>query len=80
MISENIRYFMYKYKITVDEWDQPLKVLYDKIDKYLCQFKKLDIEWTAMAVRELCESRDSYDTQIFGRAELNTVIYTLCTS
>ena len=79
-IGENIRYFMYKYKITVDEWDQPLKVLYDKIDKYICQFKKLDIECTAMAVRELCESRDSYDTQIFGRAELNTVIYTLCTS
>ena len=38
-----------------------------------------DVQCDAVAIRELCESRDSCDDLMFDRSELHIFIETLCT-
>ena len=33
-LAENIRYLMYKYDISIDDWDQPLSYVVSKVFKY----------------------------------------------
>ena len=37
------------------------------------------VECVAIAIRELCDMRDSDDTQVFGDSELKFMIDMLCT-
>ena len=41
-IGENIRYFMYKYNILIDDWHRPLSYLVCKVyryDDFFCQYQ-----------------------------------------
>ena len=60
-IGENMRYFIYQYNFSTNDWYRPLSFLNDKID-------------TATAIKELCQARDMGDTQLFNRQELTTMI------
>ena len=78
-IGENMRYFMYKFKITQQDWIQPITVIYRKIDEYIDKYYDCNVESIATAVRELCDSRDMCNNQFFERPQLDLVIEMLCT-
>ena len=69
-LGENVRYFMYKYNLTLDDW---------KVDMYVNNHADRAVECVAIAVRELCDMRDSDDTQVFSGSELKFMIDMLCT-
>ena len=56
-LGENIRYFMYKYKIYDYEWYESINVIFKKIDSYVLSRLDEDVRYDAIAIRELCESR-----------------------
>ena len=78
-LGENIRYFMYKYKIYDYEWHESINVIFKKIDSYVLSRLDKDVRCDAIAIRELCESRDSCDNLMLDRGELHIFIETLCT-
>ena len=78
-LGENIRYFMYKYKIYDYEWYDSINVIFKKIDRYVLSRLDEDVQCDAAAIRELCESRDSCDNLMFDHSELHIFIETLCT-
>ena len=47
---------------------------------YVSNHADRTVECVAIAVRELCDMRDSDDTQAFSDSELNFMIDMLCTS
>ena len=57
-IGENMRYFMYKYKFSTNDWYRPLSFLINKIQSYVNSTVNLDIVCTASAINELCQARD----------------------
>ena len=77
-LGENIRYFMYKYKIYNYEWYDSINVIFKKIDRYVLSRLDEDVQCDAIAIRELCESRDSCDDLMFDHSELHIFIETLC--
>ena len=77
-LGENIRYFMYKYKIYDYEWYDSMNVIFQKIDRYVLSRLDEDVQCDAIAIRELCESRDSCDDLMFDHSELQIFIETLC--
>ena len=77
-LGENIRYFMYKYKIYNYEWYDSINVIFKKIDRYVLFGLDEDVQCDAIAIRELCESRDSCDDLMFDHSELHIFIETLC--
>ena len=34
-LGENVRYFMYKYNLTLDDWNQNITNIYKKVDMYV---------------------------------------------
>ena len=78
-LGENFRYFMYKYKIYDYEWYDTNNVIFKKIDRYVLSRLDEDVQCDAIAIRELCESRDSCDNLMFDHSELHIFIETLCT-
>ena len=75
-LGENIRYFMYKYKIYDYKWYESINVIFKKIDSYVLSRLDEDVRCDAIAIRELCESRDDL---MFDHGELHIFIETLCT-
>ena len=73
-LGENIRYFMYKYKIYDYEWYESINVIFKKIDSYVLSRLDEDVQCDAIAIRELCESSDSCDDLMFDRSELHIFI------
>ena len=74
-----MRYFVYKYKFSTNDWYRPLSFPNNKIDTYVNSTVNFDIVCTATAIKELCRARDIGDTQLlFSRQELTTMINTLC--
>ena len=78
-LGENVRYFMYKYNLTLDDWNQNINNIYKKVDMYVNNHADRAVECVAIAIRELCDMRDSDDTQVFGDSELKFMIDMLCT-
>ena len=78
-LEENVRYFMYKYKIYDYEWYVSINVIFKKIDRYVLSRLDEDVQCDAVVIRELCESRDSCDHLMFDHSELHIFIETLCT-
>ena len=78
-LGENIRYFMCKYTISDFEWYESINVIFKKIDSYVLSRLDEDVRCDAIAIRELCESRDSCDDLMLDRGELHIFIGTLCT-
>ena len=54
-IGENVRYFMYKYKIVYNN----LSHIFNRIDNQIQLITQLDDICVAGAIREYCETRDS---------------------
>ena len=75
-LGENARYFMYKYKLTLDNWHQNINNIYKKVDMYVNNHADRAVECVAVAVRELCDMRD---TQVFNGSKLKFMIDMLCT-
>ena len=78
-IGENIRYFMYKFNFNLQDWHKPIRVIYKKIDVHVNTQLDYDAECMAMAVRDLCISRDIGNNQFFEHNHLKVIIDTLCT-
>ena len=78
-LGENVRYFMYKYNLTLDDWNQNINNIYKKVDIYVNNNADRAVECVAIAVRELCGMRDSDDIQVFSGSELKFMIDMLCT-
>ena len=75
-LGENVRYFMYKYNLTLDDRDQNINNIYKKVDKYVNNHADRAVECVAIAVTELCDMRDSDDTQVFSGSDLKFMIDT----
>ena len=80
-IGENVRYFMYKYKIVYDDWFNDLSNIFKRIDNQIKNTKQLDDICLASAIREteLCEARDSDMVQFVDRNQICYMIDMLCT-
>ena len=74
-----LRYLMFKYGIYEYEWYLPICIIYNRVNKFVVEDFNIDNQSDAVAIRDLCESRDSCDDGIFDRAELNLFIDMLCT-
>ena len=53
-IAENIRYFMYKYSISMYDWEKPLNVHMKKVYNYASSHSNVDDICTATALVDLC--------------------------
>ena len=78
-LGENVRYFMYKYNLTLNDWNQSINKIYKKVYMYENNHAYRAVECVAIAVRELRDMRDSDDTQVFSGSELKFMIDMLCT-
>ena len=58
---------MYKYNLTLDDWDQNIYNINKKVDMYVNNHVDRAVECLAIAVRELCDMRDSDDAQVFSQ-------------
>ena len=65
-LDENVRNFMCKYNLTLDDWNQNINNVYEQVDMYVNNHADHAVECVATAVRELCDMRNSDDTQIFS--------------
>ena len=65
-----MRYFMYRYKFSTTDWYRPLSFPNNKIDTYVNSTVNFDIVCTATAIKELRQTRDMGDIQLFNRKEL----------
>ena len=78
-IGENVRYFMYKYKIVYNDWFIDVSHIFNRIDNQIQLITKLDDICVAGAIRELCEARDSGVVQFIYRNQICKMIDMLCT-
>ena len=78
-MGENIRYFMYKYKLLDSDWYGDLSKIYLKIDAHVHSITNYDDICIAGAIRELCEARDSGLPQFVDAIQINSMIDILCT-
>ena len=78
-IGENVRYFMYKYKIVYDDWFNDLSNIFNTIDSHFQNTTQLDDICLAGAIRDLCEARDSGIVQCVDRNQICNMIDLLCT-
>ena len=79
IIGENIRYFMYKYKIVNDDWFNNLSNIFNRFDIQIKNATQLDAIGLASAIGELCEARDSGIVQFVDRNQICNMIDMLCT-
>ena len=69
-MGETIRYFMYKYNISYNDWYGNLSNIYVKIDTNVRSITNYDNICITGAIRELCEARDSGVPQFVGATQL----------
>ena len=82
-VVENVRYLMHKYDIVnSDCWSQSINILYmySKVESYSNRLLNIEHKCTGSVIRELCETRDSCNTQFFKRNELLYLVEILCTN
>ena len=78
IIGENVRYFMYKYKIVHNDWFNDFCKIYKKIDNEIQLITQLGDICLAGAIRDLCEARDSGVVQFVDRNQTCNIIDMLC--
>ena len=66
-IGENVRYFVYKYKIVYNDWFNDFFHIFNRTDNQIQLITQLDDIYVAGAIRELCEARDSGVVQFVDR-------------
>ena len=69
-IGENVRYFMYKYKIVYNDWFNDLSNIYNRIDNQIQLITQLD---------DICLAGDSDVVQFVDRNQMCNMIDMLCT-
>ena len=79
-IGENARYLIHKYGFINSDWSQNINILYSKIESYSNRLLNIEHKCTGSVIRELCEMRDSCNTQFLERKELLYLIEMLCTN
>ena len=79
-ISENIRYFMYKYDINMYDWGKPLNIVMQKVYAYDKLHTDVDIQCTANAIVDLCQDRDNHRYDVFTSSDINDILQFLCTN
>ena len=78
-IAENIRYFMYKYNISMYDWEKPLNVLMKKVYNYASLHSNVDDICTATAIVDLFRDRDNHRYDVFTHSDIIDIIQMLCT-
>ena len=79
-IGENVRYFMYKYKVVYDDWFYDPSNIFNRIDNQFKNTTQLDDICLASAIRELYQVRDSGIVQlVVDRNQICNMIDMLCT-
>ena len=86
-LGENVRYFMYKYNLTLDDWNQNINNIYKKVDMYVNNHADRAVECVAIAIvcncnhmqLQMCDMRDLDDTRVFSGCELKFMIDMFCT-
>ena len=79
-ISENIRYFMYKYDINMYDWGKPLNIVMEKVYANDKLHTDVDIQCTANAIVDLCQDRDNHRYDVFTSSDINDILQFLCTN
>ena len=79
-ISENIRYFMYKYDINMYDWGKPLNIVMEKVYAHDKLHTDVDIQCTANAIVDLCQDRDNHRYDVFTSSDINDILQFLCTN
>ena len=79
-ISENIRYFMYKYDINLYDCRKPLNIVMKKEHAYGSLHTDVDIQCTANAIVDLCQDRDNQRYDVFTSSDINDILKILCTN
>ena len=62
-LGENVRYPMHKYDIVNSDWSQNINIRHSKIESYNNRLLNIEHKCTGSVIRELCETRDSCNTQ-----------------
>ena len=80
-LAENIRYLMYKYDITINDWHQSLNHVIKKVYTYDNDRTNGNDTCTASVIRELCHDRDTYHYPVNKDAcsKFNDFLKALCT-
>ena len=80
-LAENIRYLMYKYDITINDWHQSLNYVIKKVYAYDNDRTNCNDTCTANVIRELCHDRDTFHYQVNKESctEFNDFLKALCT-
>ena len=77
-IGENIKYFMYKYNITMSDCYNSFSYIDKKIDVYVNRKVDINVKYTAQAIQDSCEMRDLHNFELFDNAEIEQLIPYLC--
>ena len=77
-ISENIRYFMYKYDINMYDWGKLLNTVKRKVYAYDKLHTYVDIQCTANAIVGLCQDRDNQRYDVLASSDVNDILQLLC--
>ena len=80
-LAENIRYLMYKYDITINDWHQSLNYVIKKVYAYDNDRTNCNDTCTANVIREHCHDRDTYHYPVNKDdcSEFNDFLKALCT-
>ena len=74
-IGENVKYFMYKYNITMSDWYNSFSYIDKKIDVYVNRkVDDMNAKYTAHAIQDLCEILGLHNFELFGNAEIEQFI------
>ena len=78
-LCENIRYFMYKYKMSYKDWYSPFYNINKYIDTYVIN-NCISSLHSGLAIKELCMARDGGKLENFDYSDCLTLIDLLCVS
>ena len=81
-LAENIRYLMYKYDISIDDWDEPLSYVVNKVLKHNTDHLIINNVFTANVIIDLCHERYNYYQyllHLYSHVELKDFLKSVCT-
>ena len=70
---------MYKYSISMYDWEKPLNVVMKKVYIYDSLHSNVDDICTATALVDLCRDRDNHRYDVFTHSDIIDIIQMLCT-
>ena len=70
---------MYKYSISMYDWDKPLNVVMKKVLNYDSLHSNVDTICTATAIVDICRDRDNQRYDVFTLSDIIGIVQMLCT-